>query len=219
LPPWPGPAWWGCGPRAQPPPWAPVRRCWRRATGSRSKRVAWAIPPGPAPGLATVEAVGFDRLLAEHRAAWATRWADAELTIEGDPDAELAVRFALFHLLGSATGEGESAVGARGLTGPVYAGHVFWDADVFVLPVLAAVHPAAARAMLEYRIRRLGPARSWPPPGGGPGARFAWESAADGTEVAPQSWTAAAGRCCWTPPATGHPELAWTRWAGPTSTA
>ena len=38
------------------------------------------------------------------------------------------------------------------LTGPVYAGHVFWDAEVFVLAVLAAVHPAAARAMVEYRI-------------------------------------------------------------------
>ena len=52
--------------------------------------------------LGTVERVGFDRLLAEHRAAWAARWADAEVTIQGDPDAELAVRFALFHLLASA---------------------------------------------------------------------------------------------------------------------
>ena len=36
---------------------------------------------------------------------------------------------------------------------------MFWDADVFVLPALAAIHPAAARAMLEYRIRRLPAAR------------------------------------------------------------
>jgi trehalose/maltose hydrolase-like predicted phosphorylase len=40
------------------------------------------------------------------------------------------------------------------LSGPAYGGHVFWDADVFVLPALAAIRPAAARAMLEYRIRR-----------------------------------------------------------------
>src|ERR671913_1739692 len=135
--------------------------------------------------LREVDRVGFDRLLAEHRAAWAARWADAEVVIHGDPDTERAVRFALFHLLASAAEEGEAAVGARGLTGPVYAGHVFWDADVFVSPVLAAVDPAAARAMLEYRIRRLGPARELAAAQGRSGARFAWESAADGTEVTP----------------------------------
>ncbi|HET9557425.1 MAG TPA: glycosyl hydrolase family 65 protein, partial [Actinomycetota bacterium] len=144
--------------------------------------------------LATVEAVGFDRLLAEHRAAWAARWADAEAAIDGDPDTQLAVRFALFHLLASAAGDGEAAVGARGLTGPVYAGHVFWDADVFVLPALAAIHPAAARAMVEYRIRRLGPARRLAADRGLAGARFAWESAADGTEVTPEWATNRQGR-------------------------
>jgi trehalose/maltose hydrolase-like predicted phosphorylase len=148
-----------------------------------------APPPEAAMArLAEVEAAGFDRLLAEHQAAWADRWADAEVTIEGDPDSQLGVRFALFHLLGSAAGGGEAAVGARGLSGPVYAGHVFWDADVFVLPTLAAVHPAAARAMVEYRIRRLEPARRLAAERGLAGARFAWESAADGTEVTPQ-WT------------------------------
>jgi trehalose/maltose hydrolase-like predicted phosphorylase len=144
--------------------------------------------PAPAAAverLRTVEVVGFDRLLAEHRAAWAARWADAEVAIAGDPDAERAVRFALFHLLASAAAGGEAAVGARGLTGPVYAGHVFWDADVFVLPVLAAVHPPAARAMLEYRIRRLPAARRIAATHRRAGARFAWESAADGTEATP----------------------------------
>lgn len=142
-------------------------------------------PEAAAARLREAEAIGLDRLLAEHRAAWAARWADAEVAIRGDPGAELAVRFALFHLLASAAGQGEAAVGARGLTGPVYAGHVFWDADVFVLPVLAAVHPAAARAMLEYRIRRLGPARELAAAQGRSGARFPWESAADGSEVTP----------------------------------
>ena len=58
-----------------------------------------------------------------------------------------------------AAADGEAAVGARGLSGPTYSGHVFWDSDVFVLPFLAAIRPAAARAMLEYRIRRLAAAR------------------------------------------------------------
>ena len=155
--------------------------CQRTSGGGRAveRLVAYLADPDQAPPpeaaaerLREAETIGFERLLAEHRAAWAARWADAEVAVHGDPDAELAVRFALFHLLASAAGEGEAAVGARGLTGPVYAGHVFWDADVFVLPVLAAVHPGAARAMLEYRIRRLGPARRLAAAQGRSGARF-----------------------------------------------
>jgi trehalose/maltose hydrolase-like predicted phosphorylase len=135
--------------------------------------------------LAQVEAMGFDTLLAEHRAAWACRWDDAEVVIEGDPEAELAARFAVFHLLNAAADTGEAAVGARGLTGNAYAGHVFWDADVFVLPVLTAIRPAAARAMLEYRIRRLPAARAAAEDQGLCGARFPWESAGDGSDVTP----------------------------------
>ena len=45
------------------------------------------------------------------------------------------MRLALFHLMASVADAGEAAVGARGLSGPGYRGHVFWDADVFVLPV------------------------------------------------------------------------------------
>jgi trehalose/maltose hydrolase-like predicted phosphorylase len=136
--------------------------------------------------VAEMEALGFDALLAEHREAWAHRWSDAEVVIDGDPDAELAARFAVFHLLCAAGDAGESAVGARGLTGDGYAGHVFWDADVFVLPVLAAIHPAAARAMLEYRIRRLPAARRAAQALGRRGARFPWESAREGSDVTPR---------------------------------
>jgi trehalose/maltose hydrolase-like predicted phosphorylase len=136
--------------------------------------------------LTEIEAAGFERLLAEHRGAWARRWADAEVTIDGSPDDQLAARLAVFHLLSAAGDEGETAVGARGLTGDAYGGHVFWDADVFVLPVLAAIRPGAARAMLEYRIRRLPAARAAAARLGLSGARFAWESATDGTDVTPR---------------------------------
>ena len=47
--------------------------------------------------------------------------------------------------MASVADAGEAAVGARGLTGRAYRGHVFWDSDVYVLPFLAATHPAAAR--------------------------------------------------------------------------
>jgi trehalose/maltose hydrolase-like predicted phosphorylase len=128
---------------------------------------------------------GFERLLAEHREAWAERWSESDIVIEGDAELQRAVRLALFHLIGSVSDRGEAAVGARGLTGEGYRGHVFWDSDVFVLPFLAATHPAAARAMLEYRIRRLPAAREAARRLGRAGARFPWESAGDGTDVTP----------------------------------
>ncbi len=130
---------------------------------------------------------GFERLLREHRAEWAARWEDADVRIEGDEDLQRHVRLALFHLMASVADEGEAAVGARGMSGPGYRGHVFWDSDVFVLPFLAATHPAAARAMLEYRIRRLPAARALANVLGRKGARFPWESAHTGYDVTPQT--------------------------------
>lgn len=130
-------------------------------------------------------ALGFDRLLTAHREAWAARWADASVSIDGDPDLELAVRLAIFHLIGSVASDGEAAVGPRGLSGGAYGGHVLWDADVFVLPVLAATYPSAARAMLEYRLRRLPAARDIAAREGHEGARFPWESGADGYDITP----------------------------------
>jgi trehalose/maltose hydrolase-like predicted phosphorylase len=129
---------------------------------------------------------GFDDVLRAHRAAWAARWADADVVIEGDPESQLAARFALFHLMASVPCTGEAAVGARGLSGNAYGGHVFWDADVFVLPFLAATCPPAARAMLEYRLRRLPAARAAAESSGRAGARFPWESASEGFDVTPR---------------------------------
>jgi trehalose/maltose hydrolase-like predicted phosphorylase len=146
----------------------------------------------PDPGVAETAAAAadeaaFDRLLHEHREAWARRWQEADVIVDGDRDLQHAIRFALFHLMASVGEQGEAAVGARGLSGSAYRGHVFWDSDVFVLPFLAATHPAAARAMVEYRARRLPPARALAHRRGRAGARFPWESAASGDDVTPAS--------------------------------
>jgi trehalose/maltose hydrolase-like predicted phosphorylase len=135
--------------------------------------------------LLAVEDAGFERLLHEHRAAWGERWGDADVRIEGDCDLQRAIRLALFQLMSSVATEGETALGARGLTGPGYRGHVFWDTDVFVLPFLAATRPQAARTLLEYRLRRLPAARREARAAGRAGARFPWESARSGRDVTP----------------------------------
>ena len=158
---------------------------------------------------------GFDRLLVEHRRAWASRWEDADVVIEGDDELQRAVRFALFHLMASAGEKGESALGARGLTGTSYRGHVFWDTDTFVLPFLAATHPESARAVLEYRVRRLPEAMEAARALGRSGARFPWESAGTGKDVTPLSARDRTGRVV--PIRTGQLEehiVAQVAWAG-----
>ncbi|WP_280355563.1 glycosyl hydrolase family 65 protein [Nocardia otitidiscaviarum] len=130
---------------------------------------------------------GADELLAQHRRVWARRWSAVGIELPDDPEVELGVRFALFQLWNNAGAHGESAVGARGISGSGYRGHVFWDADAFVLPAMASIDPAAAEAMIAYRLRRLPGARARARADGRVGARFPWESAADGFDVTPRS--------------------------------
>jgi trehalose/maltose hydrolase-like predicted phosphorylase len=173
-----------------------------RLEGNRLDRVAaYVADPAAVPDpeealrrLGAAQKIGFDGLLSAHRRRWAQRWETADIRIEGDDELQRLVRLALFHLMGSAAETGEAAVGARGLTGPAYRGHVFWDADVFVLPFLAATNPPAARAMLEYRLRRLDPARAAAAALGRVGARFPWESAGAGVDVTPSHAHDHAGR-------------------------
>jgi trehalose/maltose hydrolase-like predicted phosphorylase len=180
--------------------------------GARIERIAaYDVRPGePAPAhavarVAEASQLGFEYLYGEHRRAWSHRWAHADVSIDGAPELQRRVRVALFHLMGAVGDRGEAAVGARGLTGHGYRGHVFWDADLFTLPFLAATHPAAARAMLEYRIRRLPAAYAAARAEHHEGARFAWESATTGDDVTPLSIHDAQGRAV--PIRTGHAEV------------
>jgi trehalose/maltose hydrolase-like predicted phosphorylase len=178
-----------------------IAACATQAPGCVERLASYVTDPETVPdpevamtALGRARRLGFEALLGEHRAAWAERWEAADVVIDGDDELQLAVRFGLFHLMASTASEGEAAVGARGLTGPGYRGHVFWDTDVFVLPFLAATHPPAARAILEYRIRRLPSALRAARSLGFAGARFAWESARDGVDVTPPSVRDASGK-------------------------
>jgi trehalose/maltose hydrolase-like predicted phosphorylase len=170
-----------------------VLRDRRRGTAFERLGSYDAEPEKARAALAAAAEAGFERLLREHREAWASRWRAADVVVEGDPELQRAIRFSLFHLMASVGDRDEAAVGARGLSGPAYSGHVFWDSDIFVLPFLAATRPEAARAMLEYRVRRLPAAREAARALGRSGARFAWESAADGRDVTPRTARLATG--------------------------
>ena len=119
--------------------------------------------------------------LASHERAWSERWQASDVSIEGDDQAQRAVRFAVYQLNSAANPEDERvSIGARGLTGDGYGGHVFWDTEIFLLPFYTLTWPEAARALLMYRYHTLPAARAKASRLAYAGALYAWESADSG---------------------------------------
>ena len=145
----------------------------------------------PAPpaldALARSRALGWRAVLAAHEAAWEDALDGSEVGIEGDDDLQQALRFAVYHLSSAANPEDERvSIGARGLTGDAYFGHVFWDTEIYLLPFYTATWPEAARALLMYRFHTLPGARAKAAQMGCRGALYAWESADTGEETTPE---------------------------------
>src|SRR6516162_3851474 len=137
--------------------------------------------------LARSRALGWRTMLVAHEAAWDARWIASDVVIEGDDESQQAVRFAVYHLTSAANPEDDRvSIGARGLTGDAYLGHVFWDTEVYLLPFYTAVWPEAARALLMYRFHTLPGARAMAAKFGFRGALYAWESADTGMETTPE---------------------------------
>lgn len=125
-------------------------------------------------------------LLEKHARAWERRWAASDVVIEGDPAAQEAMRFALYHLIAAANPHDERvSIPARALTGDAYMGHVFWDTEIFLLPFYTFTWPEAARALLMYRYHTLPAARDKAVQFGCQGALYAWQSAETGQEMTP----------------------------------
>jgi trehalose/maltose hydrolase-like predicted phosphorylase len=138
--------------------------------------------------------LGWRAVLAAHEAAWNGRWTASEIVIEGDEAIQKALRFAVYHLTSAANPEDEHvSIGARGLTGDAYFGHVFWDTEIYLLPYYIAVWPEAARALLMYRFHTLPAARAKAAHAGYKGALYAWESADTGEETTPDQTVAPDG--------------------------
>ena len=131
----------------------------RLVTVARSDRLADDPAPVAADALARSRALGWRGVLAAHETAWQQRWDASDVIIEGDDEVQEAVRFAVYHLTSAANPEDERvSVGARGLTGDAYFGHVFWDTEIYLLPFyvggLAGGGARAAHVSLSHSARR-----------------------------------------------------------------
>jgi kojibiose phosphorylase len=142
----------------------------------------------------------YTTLLAAHIAAWDRVWQDNDIVIEGDEAAQIAIRYSLFQLLAVAPRHDDRvSIPPKTLSGSAYCGHIFWDTEIFILPLLTLTQPALARNLLSYRYNTLDGARRKAQEAGYKGAMFAWESATTGDEVTPR----------WVPTPTGDLIRIW----------
>lgn len=102
-------------------------------------------------------ALGYEALFKEHKKAWAVKWKESDIVIEGDPAAQQGIRFNIFQLNQTYTGEDERLnIGPKGFTGEKYGGSTYWDTEAFVLPFyLSTAHPQVAKNLLLYRYKHL----------------------------------------------------------------
>ncbi len=151
------------------------------AYGWSHQRSAPALRDQVAAALSAARDTGWDGLLQEQADYLADFWDRADVVVSGDPEMQQAVRFALFHVLQSSARAERRSVPAKGLTGPGYDGHCFWDSETFVLPVLSHTVPEAAADALRWRHSTLDVARERAQQLGFAGAAFPWRTI-DGAE-------------------------------------
>jgi len=129
---------------------------------------------------------GYDECLSQHNAQWAKKWDYCDVKIDGDDEAQLALRYSIFQLLIVAPVKGSAnSIPARALSGQVYKGAIFWDTEMFMFPFFLYTYPEKAVELMRYRIKTLdGARRKAKTEGSGyRGAYYAWESQETGDEA------------------------------------
>jgi trehalose/maltose hydrolase-like predicted phosphorylase len=146
------------------------------AYGWSSLRSRPALRDQAAAALTGARYVGWQGLLDAQREYLDEFWDCADVEVDGDPDLQQAVRFALFHVLQASARAERRAIPGKGLTGAGYDGHAFWDTEGFVLPVLTYTKPSAAADALRWRASTLGLARERAAQLDLKGAAFPWRT-------------------------------------------
>lgn len=100
---------------------------------------------------------GFARLFEEHRQEWAKIWEHSDIAIEGDVEAQQGIRFNIFQLKQTYTGDDARLnIGPKGFTGEKYGGSTYWDTEAYCVPFyLATADPDVTRNLLVYRYKQL----------------------------------------------------------------
>jgi len=104
--------------------------------------------------------MGYAQLRADQIEAWAKVWETADITIEGDVKAQQAIRFNIFQLNQTYSGDDHRLnIGPKGFTGEKYGGSTYWDTEAYCIPFyMSTKDKEVARNLLVYRYKQLGPA-------------------------------------------------------------
>ncbi|WIM96877.1 glycoside hydrolase family 65 protein [Actinoplanes oblitus] len=146
------------------------------AYGWSSVRSLPALRDQVGAALASARLDGWEGLVQQQREYLDAFWDHSDVRVEGDPEVQQAVRFGLFHTLQAGARAEKRPIGSKGLTGPGYDGHTFWDAETFVLPALTYTQPSAAADVLRWRHSTLDLARERAQTLGLQGAAFPWRT-------------------------------------------
>ncbi len=100
---------------------------------------------------------GFDQLALEQSQAWLEKWKMSDIIVEGDIAAQQGIRFNIFQLHQTYTGEDERLnIGPKGFTGEKYGGSTYWDTEAFCFPFFLSTAPVqVSRNLLRYRHKHL----------------------------------------------------------------
>ena len=101
---------------------------------------------------------GFNAMLEAQRKKWSEIWKLADIRIDGDEEAQQAIRFNIFHLNQTYTGEDARLnIGPKGFTGEKYGGSTYWDTEAYCIPFyMSTKDHSVARQLLVYRYNQLG---------------------------------------------------------------
>lgn len=132
---------------------------------------------------ADISQLDYDDIRAKHIDCWEKIWNMSEIQIDGDEEAMLALNYSIYHLNCIAPRNVKSrSIAARGLSGQVYKGAVFWDTEMFMLDYFIHTEPEIAKTLIRYRIDTLEGARGKAKEYNLNGAYYAWESQEGGFE-------------------------------------
>ena len=106
---------------------------------------------------ANAKLIGFDTLLEEQKQHWEKIWSVGDIKIKGDIAAQQGIRFNIFHLNQTYTGDDERLnVGPKGFTGEKYGGTTYWDTEAYGIPFFLMTAPRkVVRNLLVYRYKHL----------------------------------------------------------------
>lgn len=107
--------------------------------------------------LQVMQGMTFDQMEAAHVDAWANKWSESDIQIEGDDSAQQGIRFNIFQLNCTYNGEDERLnIGPKGFTGEKYGGSTYWDTEAYCLPFYqSTASQEVARNLLIYRHKHL----------------------------------------------------------------